>query len=210
MNDLVSTALDIVHQIDAATGGFASHSVERVADGLLDKALQKGREKLRRKTWDKIIQSKAEISEDYSARTISEILKHSDGVTNDKIVDLWANLLAKALTGDDHSIRPMYYEIIEKLAPEDALLISIVGSELSSVRLSAQDERSPRHASLIREKRKHYLLTKFKDENALSFSIDALERLGILTKRGDYNLELSILGKGFYTTVCAPILSEEP
>ncbi|MBF0892498.1 DUF4393 domain-containing protein [Gluconobacter sp. LMG 1744] len=212
MSDPSSQIIEFFRHVDAATGGYPSHMLERLVDSIWDKGLSYGRRLLFQKTADKMHAAGKPVSETSSPRLIADILRNADGVTDETIMDLWASLLAKAATGDDKNIRPIYFDLISKLSPRDALVFSILGSEEIEDTKELLKHVSP--VMIPSTKRLHR--SKFIQTNSsmndyeLSFCYDALERLGLVEMNHQNYRQLSILGRGFYQTVCSRNQEDTP
>ncbi|MBS1035001.1 Abi-alpha family protein [Gluconobacter cerinus] len=206
MNDLMH-AHEIIQHIDQATGGFVSHSFERLGDHYVDKALGYCRRKLSDRTEEKIREAGQRASNEFSARLVYDILKNADGVAADEIVELWSTLLAKALTGDDKSIRPMYFDIIAKLSPKDCVIFALLGgNEISDISVSEDEKRHLLEQVELRTRRNSFIERKSSfSVTEISFCYDALERLGLIEMAPMQYRHLTIFGKGFYQAVCAPL-----
>ena len=211
--DMSTDVIQHFQHIDAACGGYPSHMLERLGDAFWDKCLRRSRDFLFRKAQEKMNEAGADISPEASPRLIADILRNADGVNDDTILDIWANLLAKAAYGDDKTIRPIYFDIISKLSPKDALTISVIGSpEMEGAKKQDNEknlgENKPSHHHVyfnVERLFKHHNL----EGDDLEFCFDALERLGLI-KRYDRPSPyyLTLLGKGFYQAVCAPLKSQ--
>ncbi|WP_225198084.1 Abi-alpha family protein [Gluconobacter oxydans] len=204
MNDPTHT-YEIIRNIDQATGGFVSHSFERLGDHILDKVLSCGRKKLSERTEERIKNSDRQVSVEFSAKLTAEILRNADGVMADEIIDLWANLLAKAITGQDRSIRPVYFEVISKLSPMDALFMTEFGKpEMRQAMLVDLQSRRNFVGSFISQV--NALLDKAGlDGDSRKYCQDALQRQGLIKIDDAGFCSMTIFGLGFYEAVCAPL-----
>ncbi|MFT8471175.1 hypothetical protein [Acetobacter persici] len=110
-------------QTNNALSSYAKHRFETAADyvtnGAWKKLVSKTNEKLKGKT----------IEQDPNLEFVDEILEKTKLQTDDKLLDLWASLLANAMQGKN-SIRREYFDILSKLNPYDVLTLNMIMDDI--------------------------------------------------------------------------------
>jgi len=207
MSDPSNQIIEFFHHVDAATGGYPSHLLERLADKVWDSGIRYSRRVLFSEAERKIHEAGATVSDKASPRLIADIMRNADGVTDDAILDLWSTLLAKAASGDDKEIRPIYFEVIAKLSPKDALMLSIYGSAGMAIAYREdREEGAKRYGAgtfMDSDARRAYIYSQGITVDEVTFCYDALTRQGLLQADRNNNYNLTVFGKGFCQAVIA-------